>query len=310
MASVCALSIKLLSENADKIREIDGLRAEQAQVTQRLRETHQRYAIIEGRMRLGESRPQELAQARNDIAGAMNASSKIADTAKLSQAFKALQKESTSYLSKQKTLEDVLSKLATIEAIQATAFSKRVDQAREPSDAGITIMALIGALAIFLTLFLAARSSKTIGQPLETLHRTVLDLTKPENAHRRVPDGNYDPSLRELGKAVNQLAQRLERIETAPKKEKGLMNASAQKLIEHLPEPWIIADLSGRPRMSNKPARALLQRYSRDELGLPETIRTALDEDHGKSSNNVFILKSWSNSNIGYAIQLEAPKTD
>lgn len=310
MACVCALSIKLLSENADKISEFVDQQRQQSQTTQALRNAHQSYAIIESRIRLGEARPQELIQAKTSIAAALRNIPKSSTNNSPTLGFDDLRQESRSYLAKQSTLEKVLSKIDKIESIQNAVFAEELRQAQAPNDAGITLLALIGGLAILVTLLLAARSSKTIGQPLETLHRTVLDLTKAENAHRRVPDGNYDPSLRELGKAINQLAQRLERAEGGSQQDKGLMNASAQALIERLPDALIIVDLSGRTRMSNEKARALLQTYSPSALRLPEMTLAGLENKVGNTTEEVFVLKSWSNTSIGFVFRLHPPKSD
>jgi len=267
------------------------------------------HAIIEGRSRLHESRPQELVQARQQINHVLKEVA-AADFPEESRGqLRQIQQRSEAYLAKTGTLEGVLKSIADANGILRKWGHQKLKAAQEPAEAGITLLSIVGAVAILLSLILAARASKTIGQPLETLQRTVLDLTKPENAHRRVPDGGYDPNLRELGKAINQLAERLEQAENAPQRTDGLMRASAQQLIEGLNAPWIIADLSGRTRLSNQEARALLRQFSPDELGLPEIVRSALEEADGNKSHPVHVLKSSADTSIGFAIRLVPPKT-
>ena len=93
------------------------------------------------------------------------------------------------------------------------------------------------------------------------------------------------------------------------KKEDKLMHSSAQYLMEGLVEPWIISDLSGRTRLSNQAARKLLEDYSPEELGIPESIRSALCEADGNKIDTVEVLVSSAGLKIGFAIRLQRPKT-
>jgi hypothetical protein len=309
IASICALSIKLLIESGDRLETLTKEHTSRMGHMHGLKQAFQMHAIIEGRTRLQESRPQELIQARKQVNRVLKEMSAAKFPEEIRGQLGQIQDRGKAYLAKTGTLENVLKSIADATGILHTRGRQSLKAAQEPAEAGVTLLSIVGAIAILLSLILAARASKTIGQPLETLQRTVLDLTQPENAHRRVPDGHYDPNLRELGKAINQLAERLEQAENAPQRTDGLMRASAQQLIEGLKDPWIIADLSGRTRLSNQEARALLREYSPDELGLPEMVRSALEDAEGNKSLPVHVLKSSSDTSIGFAIRLVPPKT-
>ena len=309
IACVCAFGIKVLTQSAQRIEELTSVHSAQSASLFELSSAYQQHAIIQGRSRLKETRPQELRIAEKHIREKLKELPSKNFPSSVHAQLKKLDKQTSSYLYEQETLEGVLATINKAQDLLEREQRSTIRAAQEPAEAGITLLSIVGAVAILLSLILSARSSRAIGQPLETLHRTVLDLTKPENAHRRIPDGDYDPNLRELGKAINQLAERLEQAQNSAQKEDKLMHSSAQYLVEGLIEPWIISDLSGRTRLSNNAARELLRDYSPEELGIPERIRSALSETDGNKLDTVEVLVSSSGLKIGFAIRLQPPKT-
>ena len=309
IACVCAFSIKLLSESSSQHVILSQEHSQQREDLSQFSAALQHYAITEARTRLQQAGPEELSAAKEKLDKTVSRLPQISRDAKVRTYLETSASKTREYINKKETLDAVIEELKSAARALDKAQQAEISQATEATDSGITLISIVGAIVILVSLVLSAQSSRNIGQPLETLHRTVLDLIEPENAHRRVPDGPYDPNLRELGRAINKLAKRLEEAERAAANPDKLMLTAASFVTEHLEAAWIITDLSGRPCLSNAAARKLLNSYSLEELKVISRIKSVDTDESGNIEKDISVLEDWTGKRVGFAMILHTPKT-
>ena len=309
IACVCAFSIKLLSESSSQHVNLGKMHSKQRKQLSQFSATLNHFAITEARTRLQQAGSEELSAAKEKLKKQLINLPKISTSADVLTPLQKTILSTREYLEKKETLEAVVKGLQITSQALETNQQAEISKASEPADSGITLISIVGAVVILISLVLSAQSSRNIGQPLETLHRTVLDLIEPQNAHRRVPDGPYDPNLRELGKAINKLAQRLENAERAAANPDTLMLTAASFVTEHLEAAWVITDLSGRPCLSNAAARELLNAYSDEQLAIKKRIQSVDNADLGNNPSDISVLADSTGTRVGFAMSLHAPKS-
>ncbi len=315
LISVCALSIELIGQGSRNNAKIIREDARALELISEMREAIWRYEAAAARIdpedddREAERASRDLYAARSSFARALDQAREASFTAEERSLLDSLAGTADRYFTGQEAVEAVLQGASTLSSHTRRRIETEANAAIVVGQDGITLIATFGVIAVLLALLLAARASRRITQPLETLHRTVIALTDPSNGDRRVPDGDYDETLRELGKAVNVLAERLESAERAPDHERALMVATADRVIETLPSPVVVVDLSGCLRLTNQAARDLLEIHSPDELGIPGAVRAGLSGDLEDAPIPVQPLKSRRGTSLGFALTLSAPKT-
>lgn len=308
LVMVSAVSINLLGSQSSSAAKIIRTDYKMLRTVAQMREALWTHEVANTRVRIGEGRPQELYEARARFSRALEGA-RGGDLPEEENALvESLVSVTDRYFTGESVVESTLEATAALEQAARARIERDADAARTNGEAAMALIATIGAIAVLLGLVLAARASRRITQPLETLHRTVVALTDETNGHRRVPDGDYDATLRELGKAVNQLAERLEQAERAPNHQRALVDAAADRLIERLGTAMVIVDLTGCMRLSNKAARGLLDEYSPDELEIPQRVRGLLAQDQPAPSAS-FPLVGAAGAPVGFALRLQAPKT-
>jgi|GEM_PF-3721090 len=309
IACVCAFSIKLLSESSSQHVILSQEHSQQRENLSQFSAALQHYAITEARTRLQQAGPEELSAAKEKLKEMIASLPQTSSDEKVQAHLEASASKTRAYVSKKETLDAVIEELQSAARALEEVHQAEISQATEPANSGITLISIVGAIVILVSLVLSAQSSRNIGQPLETLHRTVLDLIEPENAHRRVPDGPYDPNLRELGRAINKLAKRLEAAERAAANPDTLMLTAASFVTEHLEAAWVITDLSGRPCLSNAAARKLLNSYSLEELAVLSRIQSMDTDESRNSEKSISVLVDSAGKRVGFAMILRTPKT-
>ena len=309
IACVCAFSIKLLSESSNAHLNLSEDHRAQRETLSDFSVALQSYAVTDARSRLQGAAAEELLAATTRLTQQIPKLSRIETSDDVRTRLKMTAEKTSAYLNKKEALNTVTRELQLSMQALERRQQEEIAKATEPMDSGITLISIVGAVVILISLVLSAQSSRNIGQPLETLHRTVLDLIEPENAHRRVPDGPYDPNLRELGKAINKLAKRLEEAERKAASPDTLIHATASFVIEHLESAWVITDLSGRPRLSNSAARELLKSYSSEELAIKSRIEATDTAQAGNNPDDISVLKDHTGKRVGFAMTLSTLKT-
>lgn len=303
LVAVSALSIKLvgdLSETAARVSRKDSATME---VVRGLETALYAHELATARVALQQGSPQLIYAARTQFNRAVEAGT---DRGLTPAQLEPIERITDRYFIGEESLRAAVASVDRLHGQLAAELAAHADAEIEAGEAGVHLLATAGALALLLAILLATRSDRRITRPLDVLHRTLVALTDPKNADRRVPDGDYDPTLRELGKAINLLADRLAQAERAPDLDRGLMIATAERVIERLPDPVAVVDLAGCLRLTNTPARALLDRHSPNELGIPEAVQAALT---GAQDQRWERLISGRGTPVGFIVRLRAPET-
>lgn len=276
LVGVSALSVRLLSSETRRASTQIRAAHHTAQVIGRMKQALWAHEVAEERVRLGEGRVQQIGESREAFTEASRAALDLYRDRPERAAVAQLITQAQRYFRGDASLEVTLRAFEPVEEASEGAVTLAIERELAAGRTGVTLIASIGAVALLAAILLAARASRRVSQPLDVLHRTAVALADGRST-RRVPDGDFDETIRELGHAINQLADRLEDAQRGTDLGHALLESGADALIERATVPTLILDLSGRPRLTNASARRLLERSSLEALG----VSAALDRVQG-----------------------------
>jgi len=211
----------------------------------------------------------------------------------------SVNEKAESFFGGQMPLDDMLEVLSAVVDLQEDSILRGGAQIQQVSQSGSGLVAVLGALGLLTALLFGYWLTRTVGYPLERTVRTA-EAIAGGNLHRRAEEENSNVAIDRLARAINQLADRLQRVESDRRLDFLLARAAVEKLLEERDQPAGLLTPGRRLIVANGEARRLVdeKRSSLDAIAVaaskedPDAVeRVSLEGPEGLGLGELVFLR-------------------